>query len=457
MYLQRPGFALVTIRGDLHMPLDFDRRRLFQAAGTSSLLACLAHSAQAAADPQNQTLSLTEGKSQVPWPVWDDREARALLDVLNSGQWGRLGDGQFVAQFEASFAQASRVGYCVATSSGTTALLTAIGACDIGPGDEVILPPYTFVATFNAITHNYALPVFVDSDRQTFQLDATKLASQITDQTKLIVPVHIGGSMADVEAIGRLAKAKEIPMLEDACQAPLAHWRGQPSGAHGLASCISFQASKNLSAGEGGAVLTNEQDFADRCYQFHTPGSGRSTPSTGRGSNFRLTEFQAAILSAQLARAEAHAAHRDRNANYLTELLLQIPGIHPARLVDGCTRSAWHLYMFRYDLNHFEQLPRSIFLAELNKSGVAASSGYSSLNRSAHVLALANNRHYQRIYGQKRMSDWMQRNVCPENDRLCNEAVWLTQDKLLGTRGDMDRIAASIAAIQKRAAEIPRT
>lgn len=390
-------------------------------------------------------------KAAVEWPRWDGLEEDALLDVLNSGRWGRTSGGRRLPEFEAAFAKTMQAKYCVATASGTAALLTALGALGIGPGDEVIMPPYTFVATFNAITNSYALPVFVDTDAETFQIDSQKIAAAMTANTRLVLPVHIGGSAADLDAILAVASPRAVPVIEDACQAPLAQWRGRPLGTRGLAGCFSFQASKNLTAGEGGAVLTNDETFAGQCYNFHTPGGAKPVPSSGRGANYRLTEFQAGILLAQLSRLEEQAQQRDANAAYLTQLLDQIPGIRPARLTDGCTRSAWHLYMFRYDKQHFAGMSRALFLQELAKAKVSASGGYASLNRSKHVQALASNPHYQRIYGQRTMARWLENNQCPVNDRLCEEAVWLTQTKLLGERSDMERIAEAIAKIQKQA------
>jgi dTDP-4-amino-4,6-dideoxygalactose transaminase len=138
----------------------------------------------------------------------------------------------------------------------------------------------------------------------------------------------------------------------------------------------------------------------------------------------------------------------------LTDLLKKIPGITPARLVNGCTRSAWHLYMFRYDKQQFAGLPRARFLQELGKAGVGASSGYSQLNKSSHVRALAANPHYQRLYGKDAMTRWAEANQCPVNDQLCEEAIWFTQTALLTGRAEMERTAEAIAGIQKRAGEL---
>ncbi len=436
------------------------RRRFIRTTVAATAGVCLAKSSASAAQPSLHPHSAPDKavervpKAVTEWPVWDETEETALLNVLNSGTWGRTGGGPRCAEFEAAFGKRLQAKYCVATSSGTTALLTALGALDIGPGDEVIIPPYTFVATFNAVTNSYALPVFVDSDPHTFQIDPTKIAAAVTPATKLLMPVHIGGYSADMDAINAVAKQHSLQVIEDACQAPLAEWRGTPVGTHGIGGCFSFQSSKNLNCGEGGALTTNDESFFHKCFNFHTPGGGKPSKSSGRGSNYRLTEFQAALLVAQFTRFEQQSNERNVNATYLTKLLSEISGISPAKLTAGCTRSAYHLYMLRYDPKQFSGLPRAKFIAELNRLGVGASSGYSTLNTTAHVRAIAENPHFLKIYGPQRMADWLERNQCPVNDRLCQQAVWFSQFALLGDRTKMDRVAEAVRDVQKRSGEL---
>lgn len=433
------------------MSTSWNRREFIGGAASAGAAAGLFRPGTAAA-----AASAPE-KAKVAWPVWGEPEETQLLAVLNSGKWGRGRAGNRLEEFEAELADRMKARYCLATSSGTTALMTTMGALGIGPGDEVILPPYTFVATFNAITFGYALPVFVDVDAETFQIDPAKIAAAITPETRAILPVHIGGSPADLDAIGKITEAREIPVIEDACQALLAEIKGQPVGSIGLGGCLSFQASKNATAGEGGAILTDDEAFYNLCYNFHTPGGPKPGASPGRAANFRMTEFQAGLLLAQFTRLEEQAKTRDANAAHLSEMLSQIPGIAPARLVPGCTRSGWHLYMFRYDAQHFAGLPRARFLQELAKAGVGASGGYTSLNTSDHVRALADNPRYKRVYGEAALSRWLEANQCPVNDKLCREAVWFSQTTLLGERANMDRIAQTIADIQKRAGDLAAT
>ena len=432
------------------------------AASTFDLQAKDPSTKGATSDRKPAILGGTRIRSGEPksWPVSDQREEHALEQVLQSGKWGRSG-GERVSEFEQAYCKLATAKHCIATSSGTTALLTSLGALGIGPGDEVILSPYTFVATYNAVTFHYALPIFIDSDAASFQMDAAKLGPAITEQTRVILPVHCGGGVPDMDAILKVANGRGISVIEDACQAHLSEWRGRFVGNSGLAGCFSFQASKNLTAGEGGAIITNNDDFADRCYRFHNQSYGRPGSSGfrgDRGGNFRMTEFQGGLLLAQLTRLHDQAETREKNAAYLTSLLRQIPGIAPARLDEGCTRSSHHLYMFRYQAEHFAGLSRAKFIEALSREGFPCSTGYAlaPLNTSPYVRALADNPHYRRVYGQSVMQQWVERNRCPVNEKLCAEAVWVWQTTLLGSRDDMDQIAEAIQRIQSHALDISK-
>jgi perosamine synthetase len=393
------------------------------------------------------------------WPVVDEREEKALSDVLHSGKWFRL-DGQTVDRFEEAYARLTGARHCIATANGTSALYASLAGLDVAPGDEVILPPYTFIATLNVVFLQYALPVFVDSDPETFQMDARKLEAAITERTAVIMPVHLGGNACDLDAILEIAGRKKVPVLEDACQAHLGEWRGRKLGTLGAAGCFSFQASKNLNSGEGGAILTSDDALYDRCWAFHDNCRGRrgrpAPPLGGRGANLRLTEFQAGLLLAQMTRLEEQSKTREENARHLTQRLREIPGILPERMYEGCNRNAYHLYMFRYQAESFAGLPRERFLKALSAEGVPCSSGYTPMNRQPYVTATLASKGYQRLYPKEVLAGWAERNQCPANDRLCEEAVWFTQTMLLGPRQDMDDIANAVRKIHAAAADLAK-
>lgn len=391
------------------------------------------------------------------WPVFDETEERALDKVLKSGVWNRVGSA--VPQFETEYAQALGCKGVLATSSGTAALLTSLNVLGVGPGDEVIVPPYTFVATVNVVLQVHALPVFVDSDRTTSQIDAAKIEAAITPRTAAIIPVHIGGNVCDLDAIMAIANRHNIPVIEDTCQSHLSEWKGAKAGTYGKAGCFSFQASKNLNSGEGGAISTNDTTFLEQCYAFHSNSRGRAHAGydfryRAKGLNLRMTDFQGAILLSQMTRLANQMRTREQNATYLSSMLREIPGITPARQYPGTTRNAYHLYMFRYDPAGFAGLPLARFLKAVQAEHIPVSAGYSPLNKEPFLVNTLATRGYKKIYGEKELARWNERNQCPENDKLCQEAVWLYQANLLGSRTDMEQIAGAIRKVQKYAAEL---
>ncbi|MFO0892699.1 MAG: DegT/DnrJ/EryC1/StrS family aminotransferase [Isosphaeraceae bacterium] len=444
------------------MKSQFDRRHFLATSAAAG--AAMAATSTQAADQDKPALLGGKPVRREPFPGWprfDQRDEKNLLDVLHSGHWYR-GGGECVNHFEAAYAEMTGARHCVATANGTSALLTSLASIGVEPGDEVIVPPYTFIATINAVLLQYALPVFVDTDPETCQIDARKIEAAITDRTVAIMPVHLGGSVADMDTILAVAAKHKLPVIEDACQAHLAEWRGKKVGTLGSAGCFSFQVTKNLSSGEGGAILTNDAQFAEKCYAFQNNNRGRAATGynfaylSGRGANLRLTEFQGNLLLAQMTRLEEQSKTREQNAQYLTSLLKEIPGIRPAKMYDGCTRNAYHLYMFRYSSEAFGGLPRAKFIEALNAEGIPCSGGYSPLNRESFLPTALNSRGFKRIFPKELLDRYDERNRCPANDQLCQEAVWFTQTMFLGTRSDMDQIAAAVRKIQAGAGALAR-
>ncbi|MCC6795621.1 MAG: DegT/DnrJ/EryC1/StrS family aminotransferase [Candidatus Hydrogenedentes bacterium] len=394
------------------------------------------------------------------WPVYDPAEEERWLDVIRKKGWYRFaGQTTYVADFEKRFTELTGAKYCLAVSSGTTSLITSMNMVDVGPGDEVIVPPYTFSATINVVLLQHALPIFVDTDIETFQIDATKIESALTENTRCILPVHLGGAAYDVDTVAKIADAKGIPVVEDACQSHLAEWRGKKVGTLGKTGCFSFQVTKNISAGDGGAMLTNDEELYHQAYSFHS--NGRAFPGVKSpgvyarsGANLRMTEFQGAILLGQLDRVEAQSKTRETNAKRLTARLEKIPGIAPAKMYEGCTRNAYHLYMFRFDAEKFGGLPREKFLKALSAEGIPGSTGYKKLNKEQYIVDRVMSRPFMNVYGKQRIDDYLARIECPQNDKLTEEAVWFTQNMLLGPESDMDQIADAIEKIHAHAAEI---
>ena len=388
------------------------------------------------------------------WPVSAELEEQAVLTVVRSKRWNR---GGAVEKFEKTYAGLTGAKHCLAVANGTASLITSLGVLGVGPGDEVIVPPYTFVATINAVLLYGAMPVFVDTDPETFQIDHRKIEAAMTPRTVAMMPVHLGGGAFDVDAVMEIAQRRKIPMIEDACQSHLAEWKGRKVGSYGTTGCFSFQASKNLNSGEGGALITSDGDFYEKAFAFHNNGRP-SSDSTFRygspGANLRLTDMQGALLLSQMSRLESQARSRETNAAYLTTMLREIPGIVPAKVPAGCTRNAYHLYMFRYDAAQFAGLQRAGFLKAMQAEGIPCSGGYDALNREGFIRAKLTDRGGARVYSKERIREWDERNVLPANDKLCKEAVWFTQNMLIGPRADMEQIAEAVRRIQRNASAI---
>lgn len=378
------------------------------------------------------------------WPIWDETEERLLLEVLHSGDWGML-TGTKVPAFEQAFAafQQARHGICVV--NGTAALEIALKAVGVGPGDEVITSPYTFIATVNAVITVGATPMFVDIDPETAAIDIDQIEGAITAKTRAILPVHIAGQPANMDGILAIAQKHHVRVVEDACQAWGAEWRGQRVGALGDLGTFSFQASKNITAGEGGIIVTNDDYLADLCWSLHNVGrhkGGLWYEHVRQGGNYRMTEWQGAILLAQLDRADDLARRRHENALYLGEALQSIPGIDPLKVDPRVTRHAWHLFVFRYNCKAFGDLPRQDFIAALQAEGIPCTPGYVPLNESP---ALQDGLRSLQIFRK----DISPPRVCPVAERLSKEeAVWLPQNLLLGGEQEINDIVEAIAKIK---------
>jgi dTDP-4-amino-4,6-dideoxygalactose transaminase len=262
--------------------------------------------------------------------------------------------------------------------------------------------------------------------------------------------------------IMEIAKKHNLVVVEDACQAWLAEINHRKVGTFGNAGCFSFQNSKNLAIGEGGAIVSDDDELMDRCYSFHNYGdpygSAVGSLSAGTimiGTKLRMAEYQAAIGLTQLTRLDAETTLRNENAAYLRSKLAEIPGILPYKLYKGVTRAAFHLFPFLYKKEYFKGLSREVFLNALQAEGIPCSSGYSiPLNRMPYLEHAFNSKNYRKMYPTELLDihAYNERNICPETDRICTEeAVWFTQNMLLGNQKDMDDIATAIDRIYRNA------
>jgi perosamine synthetase len=396
----------------------------------------------------------------VHWPQWRESWEPEMLKVYRSGRWFR-GSDQRVAEFERDYARLLGARRCLATTSGTTALTVSLHVMDVDAGDEVIVSPYTFIASYNAILSCKALPVFADTDPATLTLDPASIASRITDRTRALMPVHIFGMPCDMDPINAVARKHNLAVVEDACQAWLAEYHGRKCGILGDLGCFSFQESKHLPSGEGGAITSSSEELIDKCDSYHNCGRACGTyQGTGyfsRGNNYRMTQAQAVLLRLQLDKLVQETELRRRSADYLTAQLANIPGITPVRLPDNC-RPVWHLYPFRYDSAHFHGLTRDQFARAMSAEGIPCGGIYREQYNEGLLDEAIASRGYKRLWGAQRLKNYRDSfHELKGNRQVCETTVAITQNLLLADRSDLDHILEAIRKVQAHSSTLAKT
>jgi dTDP-4-amino-4,6-dideoxygalactose transaminase len=386
------------------------------------------------------------------WPQTTQADEDNILKSLRSHRWCQ-NDGDFVPQFEKAWKERLGSRGCVMTPCGTHAIHMSLELLDVGPGDEVIVSPFTFVATIDAILLCYALPVFADTDLNTFQIDADDIERRVTEHTRAILPVHIYGSAANMDKVLTTAKSHNLPVIEDACQAHMAEWRGRKLGTLGTAGCFSFQERKNLPGGEGGAMVSNDDELIRRAYKFRDVGRSDTGNSRygSRGTTYCPSDFSAAVLMAQLNRFDEVCATRERNGAYLQEQLKTVRGIAPQEQYPECTRASYHVFGVRYNPAEFHGAPRAKVVAALNAEGIPASAVYPPLNKEPYLEANLTSRGFRRIFSQERLETYRRQNDLPRNDELCRTGIWITQKALIGDKRDLDDVLQAMDKVQRNA------
>jgi len=404
-------------------------------------------------------LALKGGKKskQKPFPIWphyDDAERKALTEVLDSGVWWRT-PGTRTLAFEQEFAKFHGAKHGIAVTNGTAALEVAMSALGIAPGDEVIVPNFTFIATASAVLYAGAMPVMVDVSPETYCIDPQLAEAAITPRTKAIIAVHMGGHPSDLDALGDLAKKQGIALIEDSSHAHATEWKGKPIGSHGIGGTFSFQQSKLMTAGEGGIIISNNDEFERNARSVHDcgrmPGQWFYSHYIN-GSNYRLSEWQGAVLRVQLTRLDAQTARRHHNARLLDKLLAQIPGITPQKLDPRCTRNGQYAYIFHVDSKQFAGASTETLIQAMNAEGIPNQASYPPV----HALDVFQNGEYRkRLCGtQAKEPHVFLKAAYPVTHRAAWETIWIPQPALLGDEEDMREIAAAWTKIQKNAKEL---
>lgn len=386
------------------------------------------------------------------WPIFDDLEKDALLLVVTSGEWGRLG-GNVTQKVEAEFAKLTTCKHALAVNSGQTALRLAILALNPPAGAEIICPAYTFIATAMAIVEANCVPVFADIERSSLCLDPRSVESVITERTVAIMPVHLGGVPADMDALGAVAEKHGLAIIEDASHAHLSTWRNRQIGSIGTIGCFSLQASKNLNCGEGGIITTNDTELYARLSALQNNGRIPGDPSRYRhamlGGNYRMTEFQAAIVGCQLERLDVQTVHRFENGKRLNAALSDIPGFAPLPDRDGETLNAYHLYCFSIDDTTFG-VPRDIVLGALRAEGVSCGPGYATLVYEHDAFTTGDFGPYTGASNGYTKSVEANRAKCPVSDLVAHRVgAWLPMTELMADAGGIDEIIQTFEKVSR--------
>jgi dTDP-4-amino-4,6-dideoxygalactose transaminase len=410
------------------------------------------------------------------WPVFDQDDEELLLKVFRSGNWWRHSYGQgveliedeehpdsMVAQFQHAFAKMHDCKYGICAANGTVTIEIALRAAGVKPGDEVIVPPYTYIATASAPLMVGAIPVFVDIDPDTYNIDVTRIEEAITERTGAIIPVHFGGQPCQMDEINALAAKHNLVVIEDAAHAHGSIYKNRKCGSLGNLGSFSFQLSKNMTAGEGGAITTNNAEYAAICETLVWAGRKPGQPWYRHfvlASNARMTEFQGAILLGQLRRLEEQTEKRCQNAQILDRLLWQIEGTEPLVRLATTTRNSYHIYMFRYHPRSFAGLSKETFVKALIAEGITGAFGGYTTGLYANPMFLE-----KRFMGGSWPVDAWEHGrkidyskfaaLCPICERACaTEAILIPQTMLLADEKAMYDIAAAIRKVQAHAKEL---
>jgi len=434
-------------------------RRQFLAAASASSLAAVASTTlpvYGGVGRSGGKLALLGGepirknKSWPEWPYVDDKVVDAVVKTTRSGIWCRIQSATgTVATFEKEYAKLIGSRFCVATGSGTQSLHTCVEALGIGAGDEIITSPYTDPGTIASILSARSLPVLADLDAASFQLDPDDVERRLTENTRAIMPVHMMGQPCHLERILAIARKRNLPVIEDAAQAHLSEYRGKRLGTIATLGCFSFQTSKTIACGEGGAIVGDDEELMDKCYTVHNHGTSRRGRTEVIGPKYRMNEFEAAVLLGQLDGAMERFRKRNENAAYLSSRLKDCPAVVPQKLYPGTASGSFYLYAMSYKKEHCNNIDRARFLKALAAEGISLSPYIErGLHREPWVDNVIKTRPYQKLFSAQRLKQFKDEMSCPKCDQVCEEMVMIwASGPLLGSRDDMNDIADAILKV----------
>lgn len=375
------------------------------------------------------------------WPIFDESDRKALNDVLESRIWG--GYHESVEELERQFATYHGATHGIALANGTVSLEIALSAAGIKPGDEVIVPPITFIASATAVSRIGAVPVFVDIDPATINVNPEEVSDHINDRTRAIVAVHFAGHPADLDRLTELCDRHGLALIEDCAHAHGAAWHQRRVGSFGSFGSFSFQASKNMTAGEGGILITNDSELAERARSISNQGrrtGGAWYEHVRLGTNARLTGFQATVLLNQLQRLPEQVAIRMARAARLREGLRKIPGLKPTpeQLDERVTAHAFHLFSMTFTQDAYCGVSLSRVIEALQAEGVPVTAGYPQPIYRNQLF-----KHQPHVV-----------HSCPEAEAYCRTSVWLPHNALLADEQWIDDALAAFRKVRAMADEL---
>ena len=372
------------------------------------------------------------------WPQWDACEERALQRVLASGRWQA---GPEVGAFEEEFARYQGSAHAICVTNGTASLELALLALELRPGDEVVVPSYTFAASALAVLRVGLRPVLVDVDEETLAIDPDQVERALSESTRAVMPVHVGGHPVDMDALGRLAREHALAVVEDAAHAHGAEWRGTRIGGTSTCASFSFQTGKNMTSGDGGCLTTSDAEVAGRLRSLRDFGRGPSGALERVGGNERMTEFQAAVLRCQLARLDDHIAVREYNVEQLAAWLEPVPGVRVARADPRVTRHPHYQVVIHVDPERFG-VPKSMLLAALAAEGVPIEGGYEPLHRMP-------------LFRREAAAGRLRSLACPVSERAADYGVlWLSFRMALASREQLQSVPEAFERIHAYGSEV---
>ncbi len=392
-----------------------------------------------------------------PWPQYRASDAARLQEVLESRHWGGYPvPSRFAGEFAQRFAEMHGAKYGLAIANGTIALIAALQAAGVRFGDEVIVPAFTWDGTATAVLFAGGVPVFADVDPDTYCLDIESARRAITPRTRAIIAVHLAMRFVDMDALLDLAREHDLRVVEDCAHAHGGRYRGRGAGSMGDVGCFSFQESKLMTAGEGGMVITSNLQYFEHMQSQLNCGRASQTDEFHQrvlGSNYRITEWQAALLIGQLEMLPELAERRARSARLLSQALSEIGGVRPLPPQPALTRDTLYCYVFQYRPPD-ERVSRDLFAAALDREGIPCDGRFYEAVYHSDLFHASPEISRQLCIGRTQPVDYGSV-CCPVSERAAyQESVWLPQFVLLGGESDIEDIARAVGKVMRNREEL---